>query len=293
MPSRPSSLLPESSRLSRSRTTRRLAGLVAGGVAAGVLTATAPASAATGAAADDLPPGRHVVHYTVRPGDSATELAVRYHAWTAELIAHNHLPGGTLRVGQRIEIPVVLSALSPAERARLTGKGDRSGKPGRSGKHERSEKHEQSGKRKADRDRATARPSRATIRRTIVRTARRHGVDPELALAISWQESGWQMHPVSTARAYGAMQVLRPTAEWMSLYAGRTLRVRDTEDNVLAGVLLMKVLRDQTGSKRHQLGAYYQGLGAVREHGLYAGTRRYVRNVLAIERRLENGHGPA
>ena len=34
----------------------------------------------------DLPPGRRVVAYTVKPGDSATELAVRFHAWTRELI---------------------------------------------------------------------------------------------------------------------------------------------------------------------------------------------------------------
>ncbi len=48
---------------------------------------TAPASAEH----ERLPDGRHIKPYTVRPGDTATELAVRFHAWTDELIAHNHL----------------------------------------------------------------------------------------------------------------------------------------------------------------------------------------------------------
>ncbi len=44
----------------------------------------------------------------MKPGDTATGLAVRFHAWTAELMSHNHLDSsGRLRVGQRIEIPVV------------------------------------------------------------------------------------------------------------------------------------------------------------------------------------------
>jgi hypothetical protein len=41
------------------------------------------------------------------------------------------------------------------------------------------------------------------------------------------------------------------------------------------------------------VGAYYQGLGAVRRHGLYDDTRAYVDNVLAIKHRLEAGRPPA
>ena len=141
--------------------------------------------------------------------------------------------------------------------------------------------------------RRTAHPGRAHVRRVIVDTARRHGVPPKLALAVSWQESGWQMHRTSSADAIGAMQVLPATGTWMSLYAGRPLKLRHTRDNVLAGVLLLGVLDDQTRSRRHQVGAYYQGLGAVREHGLYGETKRYVRNVRAIHLRLKHGLPPA
>ena len=127
----------------------------------------------------------------------------------------------------------------------------------------------------------------------IVATARRHGVPPNLALAVSWQESGWQMHRTSSAHAIGAMQVLPATGAWMSLYAGRPLKLRHTRDNVLAGVLLLGVLDDQTRTRRRQVAAYYQGLGAVREHGLYRETKRYVRNVRAIHQRLRHGLPPA
>lgn len=242
--------------------------------------AEAPAEMRPVTATDrQLPPGRRVVGYTVRPGDTATALAVRFHAWTAELISHNHLgPRGTIYVGQRLRIPVVLAAV---RKERRSTKPDRSAATAKHRKHVRkhSWKH--------------ADPGRAKVRRVIVRTARRHGVDPQLALAISWQEAGWQMHHVSSADAIGAMQVIPATGIWMSMYAGRRLRLHDVHDNVLAGVLLLKVLDDLTTSRRHQIAAYYQGLGAVREHGLYSDTRRYVANVRAIKHRLERGHSPA
>src|SRR3954452_19351464 len=56
-------------------------------------------------------PDRRLVTHVVRPGDTATGLATRFHAWTRELVALNHLDrAGTLHVGERIRIPVVVSA---------------------------------------------------------------------------------------------------------------------------------------------------------------------------------------
>ncbi len=231
------------------------------GLAAGLgLTSPAPALADHTV----LPPGRDVRTYTVRSGDTATGLATRFHAWTAELIELNHLGrDARLRVGQQIAIPVVRSA---------TGR---------------------TSDRTKDRRRARANPSRAKVRSVIVRISRRNGVDPQLSLAVSWQEAGWQMDRTSSAGAIGAMQVLRGTAAWMEMYADRPLRPRRLRDNVEAGVLLLKVLRRLTDTRRHQVAAYYQGLGAVRRHGLYDDTRAYVANVLAIKRRLERGQPPA
>lgn len=217
-----------------------------------------------------LPTDRTLRSYVVQPGDTASGLAVRFHAWTAEIVSHNHLDsGGSLRVGDQIEIPVV-------------GRSDdgRDGSDGRDGGRATSTWQHPD----ADREK---------VRRVVAGAARRHGVDPQLALAVSWQESGWQMGVVSSANAIGAMQVLPSTARWMEQYAGRSLRLRKLGDNAQAGVLLLKVLSAHTKRRTHKIGAYYQGLGAVQRHGLYDETRTYVDNVEAIKRRLEDGRPPS
>lgn len=232
----------------------------AGLALAGGLLTTAPAAAEH----QPLPRSRDLTSYVAKSGDTATGLAVRFHAWTAELISHNHLgPSGALRVGQRLEIPVV------TERT----------------KHQGSTTDQQHGEHAGD-------PSRERVRTVITRVSQHRGVDPQLALAVSWQEAGWQMHHVSSAGAIGAMQVLPGTARWMEWYADRELRLRRLRDNATAGVLLLDVLRDHTSTRRHQVGAYYQGLGAVQRSGLYDETKHYVDNVLAIKQRLERGDSP-
>jgi len=268
---------------------RATVGTLAGGLVLTGLTSVAPPTAS----ADDrpLPPGRKPTSYVVKPGDTATGLAVRFHAWTAELISHNHLgPSAMLRVGDRIEIPVVRAAVRKDRQRQAHPRKHRAKK--HTTREHRARKHQARKHRPAER-RHHADPSRAHVRRIIVATARRHGVNPTLALAISWQEAGWQMHHVSSANAIGAMQVLPTTGTWMSLYAGRPLHLRNTRDNVLAGVLLLDVLDSMTRTSRHQIAAYYQGLGSVREHGLYDETRHYLRNVRAIQHRLERGLSPA
>jgi len=215
------------------------------------------------------PDKRRIVRYTVRPGDTPSGLAVRFHAWTAEIIERN---GSVLRAGEEIEIPVVVAA---AARDRRTSAPDPAPR--------------------ADSGASTtptARPSRATVRRVITATSRRHGVDPDLALAVSWQESGWQMDRVSSAGAVGAMQVMPSTGRWMSDVVGRTLHLRDLQDNVTAGVILLGILEDRAPA-RVAVAGYYQGLAGVRRHGMYDDTKRYVANVLALQRQFERGDYPA
>lgn len=230
-------------------------------------------------------PGRRLVLYRVQRGDSATGLAVRFHAWTAELRAINHLgPTAQLLVGQRIRIPVVIAAERrahprPPHRARPHRKTGPTKQPGHRTKPPRPKPWRQ------------ADASREQVRRIIVRTARRHQVDPHLALAIAWQESGWQQRRRSSAGAIGAMQVLPGTGQWMSLYVDRPLNIYSLRDNVTAGVVLVKVLRGHT-SHRGTIAAYYQGLGALQKRGVYPSTRTYLRNVLALERLLRRGWDP-
>lgn len=254
--------------------------------------ALAPAAPAA-ADHERLPQGRHLKSYTVKRGDTATGLAVRFHAWTAELISHNHLDSsGRLRVGQRIEIPVVTEA---RDKDRDKGKGKSKDKGGTKGKggDKGGDKDQHGSGHSSPGHSSPGSPSRDRVRRTITRAANHRDLDPQLALAVAWQESGWQMHHVSSAGAIGAMQVLPGTGRWMEYYAGRDLRLRVLKDNATAGVLLLGVLDDHTRKRRHQIGAYYQGLGALQEHGLYGETKAYVANVLAIKERLEAGRPPA
>ncbi|MGH3370948.1 MAG: LysM peptidoglycan-binding domain-containing protein [Nocardioidaceae bacterium] len=229
------------------------------------------------------PDARRMVTYTVRPGDTPSGLAVRFHAWTAELIERN---GSVLRVGEQVQIPVVLAAVAEERRAARSGAGQPQQEPPRTDSAGGSATPARSSS-----EGASSGPSRAAVRRAITAAARRHGVDPQLALAVSWQEAGWQMHHTSYAGAAGAMQVIPATGEWMSGVVGRDLDLRDLRDNVTAGVVLLKILVDQARLPVAVAG-YYQGLAGVREHGMYRDTKAYVANVLALRKRFAAGQYP-
>jgi soluble lytic murein transglycosylase-like protein len=128
-------------------------------------------------------------------------------------------------------------------------------------------------------------PGRHAMRALIVRTAKRNGVDPSLALAVSWQESGWNMRRVSVANAIGAMQVIPSTGTWISGVVGRRLNLLSPRDNVTAGVVLLKILT-RSASDKNAIAGYYQGLGSVRQHGMYADTKRYVANIQYLQKRF-------
>ena len=83
-------------------------------------------------------------------------------------------------------------------------------------------------------------PSRTEVAAMIRRTALRHGVHPTLALAVGWQESGWNQRAVSVANAIGAMQVIPSSGDWASQLAGRRLDLLDAQDNVTAGVVILR-----------------------------------------------------
>ena len=190
-------------------------------------------------------PDRALVRHTVRPGDTATGLAVRYHAWTAELLRLNRLGAGTtLYRGQVLRIPVVLSAVRRA--------GGQTPKAGQAREDRPSAQVRTSTSGSALLIHAETPPTRrwlhdamtrTQVRRLVAAMARHYDVPPRLALAIAWQESGWQQRRVSSAGALGVMQVMPDTGRWMRWYAGRPLRLRDTHDNVRAGVLTLRILR--------------------------------------------------
>jgi len=134
---------------------------------------------------------------------------------------------------------------------------------------------------------ARAKPSRATVRDSLAHWAAHYGVSARLARALAWQESGFQHHVRSSVGATGVMQVTPETWNFVELFViGRPVpRTRD--GNVRVGIAYLDHLLDEfDGNVRLALGAYYQGPAAVRKHGLYRETKRFVANVLALRGRV-------
>jgi hypothetical protein len=117
------------------------------------------------------------------------------------------------------------------------------------------------------------------LRSLAIATAERHGLDPDLVLAVVAVESGFRPDAVSPKGAQGLMQLMPGTA--------RELGVQDAfnpQDNLDGGVRhLSGLLALYRGDLQRALAAYNAGAGAVaRYRGLppYRETRDYVRKVL-------------
>lgn len=124
-------------------------------------------------------------------------------------------------------------------------------------------------------------PSAADLQALITTTAESMGVDPALALAHAEQESGFDHHRVSPADAVGAMQVLPASGEWAEGLVGRDLDLLDPQDNVTAGIAIMRENLKITSTREQAIGAYYQGAHGIEEYGMYIDTKTYVREVRA------------
>jgi soluble lytic murein transglycosylase-like protein len=107
------------------------------------------------------------------------------------------------------------------------------------------------------------------------------GVDPSLALAFAWQESGFNAQAVSPANAIGAMQVIPQSGEWASDLVGRHLNLLDPYDNVTAGVAIIRALVSTSDSEENAIAGYYQGQTSVSRYGMYPDTKDYVAAVKA------------
>ena len=209
--------------------------------------------------------------HTVRSGDTLSHLAARYGVSVDGIARASGIRAASmLRVGQTLRIPKA-SASSNAHPVGDTFAGVRYPDGVVSAARRN---HDILAKRSV--------PSRSEIKAMVASTARRHGVDPRLALAISYQESGWNHRAVSPANAVGAMQVIPAGGEWASSLVGRDLDLLDAQDNVTAGVVMLRALGRSTSSTELAVAGYYQGLTSVRERGMYSDTRRYVANIMRL-----------
>ena len=114
-----------------------------------------------------------------------------------------------------------------------------------------------------------------------------YGMSAPLVRALAWIESGWQPDVVSSAGAFGVMQVTPATWEFAQTSLIGHAVPRTTSGNIQVGVVFLRHLyREFEGNVRLMLGAYNQGIASVRRNGLYRETRRFVANVLATRGRV-------
>ncbi|MDT7570414.1 MAG: hypothetical protein QOE05_588 [Actinomycetota bacterium] len=218
--------------------------------------------------------------YTVRPGDNLTTIAKRYGVSVRTIQVRNKLPrSGVVVIGRRLAIPVTVRTASAAKPNSAT--------------HNAGLRIPLKVQHSAAQHRfylANHRqPSKANVRKLVYKTAKKVGVDPSLALAVAFHESGFQQRVVSPVDAIGVMQVLPSTGRALSAAYHRKLNLLKVEDNVLAGTLLLSQLVRATGRADLALAGYYQGLGSVRARGMLPQTHAYIRNVTVLRARFRRG----
>ena len=214
--------------------------------------------------------------HIVRSGETLSHLAVRYGTTSAAIRAANGMTGSTIYAGRRLAIPGG-GASTSAVPTTNAGK-----------------KIPETVRASVAQNRAIlasrSHPSKAQVRKMVAATARKHGVSPSLAVSVAYHESGFQQRVVSGVNAIGVMQVLPRTGKVLGQQHGLRLDLLDTQDNITAGVLLLRQLNRSTGSNDATLAAYYQGLGSIAKKGLLPQTHTYIRNINALRAsRFPNG----
>lgn len=247
--------------------------------AAPVRSTAAVPKGATRAAKAERPAARTVLTHRVQPGDSVHGLAARYDASPGAILKANRMSDPeALKAGTQVRIPVATGA-DPSSRDERSAPSQ----PGPSTCAGRTYPADVVAA--ADQNRGVLRhapvPTRSETRALIVRTAQQYGVNPRLALAVAWQESGWDQRAVSPANAVGVMQVLPSTGAWASQLTGRELDLRSAQDNVTAGVVVLRWLSTHAQGLDQAIAGYYQGLAGVQQDGMYPDTLQYVTAVKA------------
>jgi LysM repeat protein len=188
------------------------------------------------------------VAYVVRPGDTLTEIAAKHRTTVSALAAANGIESPNLVVeGAKLRLPAAVASAAETPAERL---------------------------------------SHSTVRGYIDKWATQYGVPINLARALAWQESGFQVDVTSPVGAWGPLQVMPETWSFVeTVLLGRTVP-RTGEGGVEVGMALLRhLLRRFDGDQRLAIAAWYQGERAVRERGLYEETKRFVANVLALSSR--------
>ena len=187
--------------------------------------------------------------YVVKPGDSLTALAKQSHTTLARLAKLNGLStSGYLLIGQKLRLPQSVSVASTA---------------------------------------ATAATSATAVRASLDNWAAHYGVNPSLARALAWMESGYQNDVVSSVGAQGIMQLLPVTWSYVeTVLIGHPVE-HTADGNVEVGVaLLHHLLGAFNGDEQLALAAWYQGEQSVKKVGVYKESKVFVADVEALKARM-------
>jgi LysM repeat protein len=187
--------------------------------------------------------------YVVRAGDSLTTIAKSHRTTVSAIARLNHLdPRHLLIVGRRLRLPTAV---------------------------------------RTDYVRVASTSDAFAVRESLGRWAVHYGVDPHLARALAWMESGFQQHVRSSVGAEGVMQLLPTTWDYVENVLIRQQVPHTADGNVRVGLAYLSHLLKAFGGDEHlALAAWYQGERAVRKHGLYNETKPFVSDVLALRTRM-------
>ncbi len=218
--------------------------------------------------------------HAVTAGETLSHIALRYGVSQSAIAGANGLSGGRIYAGSRLTIPGAGGGGGEGGTSDVptTNAGVRIPETVRSSVAEN---------RRVLADRSH--PSKAEVRRMVAATARRHGVSPSLAVAVAYHESGFQQRVVSGVNAIGVMQVLPSTGRVLSRQHGRSLDLLSTQDNITAGVLLLRQLIRSEGTADGALAGYYQGLGSISRKGILPQTHDYIRSITVLRARFAEG----
>jgi nucleoid-associated protein YgaU len=190
----------------------------------------------------------HLTRYVVKPGDSLTAIARRAHTTLSTLAHVNGLdPAHPLLIGTALRLPAAVSSTP-----------------------------------------TTISASSATeIRASLDKWAAYYGIDPSLARALAWMESGYNNSVVSSVGAQGVMQLLPSTWDYVETsLIGHTVP-HDADGNVHVGLAyLHHLLGAFGGNEELALAGWYQGERAVKASGTYKVSKVFVANVLALRQRM-------
>lgn len=231
--------------------------------------------------------------YRVQPGDTLTAIAADHHTTVALLERLNHIPADeVIVIGSRLELPATASPTVYVVRAgdSLTAIAARYGTTvaalarlnGLQPDHFlliRTSLHVPQASTAAD---------GSSVRASMLRWAAHYDVDPRLAEAVGWMESGFNNNMVSNVGAQGIMQITPDTWQYVEEVLLLGTRVpHDADGNIRVGIaLLHHLLHVYRSNERRTLAAYYQGSRSLDTVGLQAGTRLYINDVLALKQRF-------